>query len=409
MKKIDLLADVQGKLWIITQEGADQLQVDAVVVATQERSIESRSEDKIEPYPVKDGVAVIHVRGALAKDYGWVGWISGVHSGYLGIREQVEAALADNGVKAILLNVDSPGGTVDGCKELADFLGRAGHQKPLYTYNNGQMTSAAYWLGAQAKEIAGPATSVSGSIGVRTMHIDWSGYNEKWGLKVKHITSGKYKAEPNPDAPLGEEAEAYIQERIDQTMEIFVAGVAPARGISAEVVRAMEGRVYLAEEAKALGLIDRIEENIDTFIQHINSQEGLDMNYDKLKADHADLFNQVKAEGAQEAETANKEAVATARTEATTGVLDLVKAVCGDEIHKKVSDLHSAGVTAQQADAMKTAFATREQTPEDTEQTGRQQILSALENAHSETLPPGGKAAAENPLIADAKARAGKK
>lgn len=85
-----------------------------------------------------------------------------------------------------------------------------------------------------------------------------------------------------------------------------------------------------------------------------------------------------------------------------------MKAVCGEDGHKKVADLSAAGVTAQQADAVKTAFGAEGETAEDTDKGQRAQILGALEEAHSDSLPPGGNVAGtDNPLIADAKRRAG--
>ena len=411
MMKIDLLADIQGKLWAITPEGAANLVHDAI----DSRSVESRPPEKQAPVKVVNSVAIIPVRGALAKDYGWTGWYSGAHSGYLGIREQVETALADGSVKAILLNVDSPGGTVDGCKELTDFFSTAGKEKPIYTYANSLMASAAYWSCCVGKVVAAPPTAQVGSIGVRTLHADWSEYYKKLGITITDITAGEYKVEPGEHKPLSKKGLAYVKERVEQMRTLFAEDVAKHRNLSVQAVYDTEAKIYLAQDALDLGLIDRIEENIDTFLSTILKQEGITMDYATLKADHTALFDQVKKEGADEANAKAKAdldaAEAKTKTAADTAqgnVLALVKAVCGDEAHKKVSDLATAGVTADQAAAVQKAFGQQEDNLEDKDQASRQQILDGLHNAHSDGLPSGGGGDKNaNPLLVGAQAPAG--
>lgn len=408
MKPLNLISILQNNLWAVRKKVTDMFEAALGGMSESVFSINSRDAEKIS-LSVRDGIAIVPVKGALAKDYGWTGFFSGFHSGYLGIREMVEKALSEPAAKAILLAVDSPGGTVDGCKELADFLARAGKEKPLYAYADGQMTSAAYWIGATAKEIAAPQTADIGSIGVRTLHVDWSEWNKKFGVSVTHLSAGEYKAMGNADEPLSEKAAAYIQESLERAYDIFVNAVAENRGLDPRQVKETKARVFFAEEARSLGLIDRIEENIDTFFQHIQTKEGIHMDLATLKAQHPDLYNQVRAEGAAEAKAESEVAVKAATTAQTENILSLAKAVVGEEAHAKLAGLIAAGITADQAQALKTVFAGKPATGEETDVSQRQEILSALQQVHSQGVPPG-KAAAEqeNPLLADAAKRAGK-
>ncbi len=305
-------------------------------------SIESQSIDKIN-VRVVDGVAVIPVNGTLTKDYGWTGYRR-EYSGYLGIRQQVEKALMDRTVKTIVLNVDSPGGTVDGCKECVDFLKKAAKQKDIYTYVNGQMTSAAFWLGSVGKIIAAPQTAIIGSIGVRAIHIDRSDYNKQYGFKFTYITAGKYKAIPNPDEPLTAEGKDYIEDQLNALYTIFVNDISGNLSVKPQTLIDLEAKMLLAGPALKAGLIHTIEENIDTFLLTIKNKQSEENPMDKtqLKEEHPDLYAQVVTEGKKLAEAESKPATDAAKND----VLALVKCVAGDDVHNKVQTLVGAGISA---------------------------------------------------------------
>lgn len=365
-----------GQAWAITGDALDML---AGVLAKMDFEALSGRDRNREPVAVavRDGIAVIDIVGALAKDYGFEGWWSST-SGYLGIREQVERALLMPNVKGILLNVDSPGGTVDGCKECADFLRVAALKKPIYTYANGSMNSAAYWLGSVGKVIAAPATASVGSIGVRTMHADWSKYDEKAGIKYTYVVSGKYKAVPNPDEPLEGDNLAYVQGLIDDTYAIFAADVAANRSMEPTKITALEGKILLAGPAVEAGLIDRIESDIHTFIETIKREEDSLMDYATLKASHPDLYEKVRSEGMTEGkgsiDVKGQVDAAVAR------VIGLMTVVVGAEMTAKVDALVKAGVTAEQAVAIKGALGVTE--PEKKPEIDpKQAILDALKTS----------------------------
>lgn len=205
------------------------------------------------------GVAVFPVYGAIVNRAYEVERVS---SGGLTSAERLGAALrradADPAVSAIVLDIDSPGGSVGGMPELFETVASLG--KPVVAQANTLAASAAYWLATAADEIVVTPSGEVGSIGVYTLHEDWSRALEAEGVTVTPIYAGARKVEGNSFAPLSDEARANIQSYVDDFHGMFVADVARGRGVSKSRVRSDfgQGRTMLAAEAKAAGLVDRI-------------------------------------------------------------------------------------------------------------------------------------------------------
>lgn len=177
-------------------------------------------------------------------------------------------AAADPSIGAIVLDVDSPGGSVSGVPELAAEIRAARAQKPILAVANSLAASAAYWLGAQASESYVIPSGEVGSIGVYAMHQDESGFYDKAGVKTTLVSAGKYKTEGSPFEPLSEDGRDYLQGRVDDYYSMFVRDVAEGRGVEADLVRSGwgEGRVLGAQQAKAEGMVDDIA-TLDEVIQ----------------------------------------------------------------------------------------------------------------------------------------------
>jgi len=169
-------------------------------------------------------------------------------------------ALNDPDVKGIVIDADSPGGSVSGIEEAATEIRNARGLKPIVFVVNTMMASAAYHLGAQADEIVASPSSLTGSIGVYSVHEDWSKADEIAGLKRTYVSAGKYKVEGNPDEPLSDDGRAATQQMVDDYYAMFVKAVARGRGVSAATVRDGygEGRVLTAKRALDAGMVDRI-------------------------------------------------------------------------------------------------------------------------------------------------------
>ena len=207
------------------------------------------------PFLVVDGVAVIPIEGALVHGdaYPWWGETS-----YGSIRACLDLAATDAEVRAILLHVNSPGGEVSGCFDLADRIFALRAVKPIAAIVDEYACSAAYALASAAEKILAPRTAVIGSIGVITMHLDVTAALEQAGLKVTTIQYGGRKSDSYPTTPLSDEARDRMQAQIDTLGEMFVALVARNRGIDAAKVRATEAGTFLGQAAVDAGLADAV-------------------------------------------------------------------------------------------------------------------------------------------------------
>lgn len=213
----------------------------------------------------RGAVAVIPMYGVLMPKANLMSAMSGGTS-VEQLRASFREALADPEVDAIVFDIDSPGGQVDGIPELAAEIRGARGQKPILANANTMAASAAYWLGAQADEITVTSSGVVGSIGVVAAHSDMSKADEMDGVKTTFIHHGKYKVEGNSHEPLGEEARAAIQADVDAFGLMFETDVARGRGVPVDTVRASfgQGRTFLAKEALSRGMVDRVETLEDT-------------------------------------------------------------------------------------------------------------------------------------------------
>jgi signal peptide peptidase SppA len=212
------------------------------------------------PQPRQGSVAVIPVMGVLAPRMNLFSEMSGGTS-YDQLTAQLRAAVNDKTVKQIVLDVDSPGGSVAGNEEFAREVMRARTKKPVIAQAQYTMASAAYHLASAATEIVAAPSARIGSIGTFSMHNDLSQALKAMGVKRTFISAGEGKVEGNPAEPLGEEARGRIQASVNEAYEAFVGNVVRGRGqgVTEDMVRSKwKAHVYGAAEAKKLGMIDRI-------------------------------------------------------------------------------------------------------------------------------------------------------
>lgn len=209
---------------------------------------------------VADGVAVIELEGALHRGTGLLAAYYGGTNVDVAHR-LFESAISDDRVKAILLSIDSPGGSIGGISEFASTVYAARGRKPVVAWTDGMMASAAYWIGSAAGTvyISGDTTMV-GSIGVVTKHTDVSKAEQRVGLKTTEIYAGKYKTLGSPHAPLSDDDRGSLQAMVNHLYGSFVNAVAVHRGVSIQGVldRMAEGRIFLGRSAIQAGLVDGV-------------------------------------------------------------------------------------------------------------------------------------------------------
>jgi len=204
-------------------------------------------------------IAVIPVSGVLMQHAGMMEACGGGTSTDT-ITQALRAALADDTVGQILLQIDSPGGSVFGIGELATEIRDARATKPIVGVANSMAASAAYWIGSACSELYCVPGGQVGSIGVIAAHENVAKALEAEGIAVTLITAGKYKAEGNPYGPLDAESLASIQADVDGYYADFTSAIAKGRGVSVEAVRKDmgQGRMLRGPAAQAVRMIDGV-------------------------------------------------------------------------------------------------------------------------------------------------------
>jgi signal peptide peptidase SppA len=207
------------------------------------------------------GIAVIPIYGVITQRGNMVDDVSGpgMVSTQL-VTQMLRQAVADDAVSQILLDIDSPGGSVYGVSELGDAILSARAQKPVVAIANSLAASAAYWVGSQASEFYVTAGGEVGSIGVWQAHFDYSQALAAEGVTPTLISAGKFKVEGNPYAPLSEEAQGFMQSRVDDYFLGFTKAIAKGRNLPIAQVRdgMGQGRVLGADAALAQSMVDGI-------------------------------------------------------------------------------------------------------------------------------------------------------
>jgi ClpP class serine protease len=219
---------------------------------------EDQDEFQNVPYSVTpDGMAVMCVDGTLVYKSSWLGALSGL-TGYSDVKASLDAAMADDSVKGILLQVDSYGGEVNGCFDLCDAIFGMRSQKPIYGVAADDSYSAAFGVLAACSKAFVSRTSGIGSIGVVCAHVDQSAADKMDGLKYTYVYSGDRKIDGNPHAPLSTPALEAVQAECDRVRMLFASSVGKYRSMSVDAVLATQAAKYFGENGVAAGLADAV-------------------------------------------------------------------------------------------------------------------------------------------------------
>jgi capsid assembly protease len=201
----------------------------------------------------EDRVAVIPVQGPIFRRADLFSDISGATT-VESLAKDFNAALSNPDVKAILLEIDSPGGEVAGINEFAGMIHAARGKKPVVAYADGLAASAAYWIASAADEIVCEPTAILGSIGVVSTVPNPAARSAR---EIQFVSSQSPNKRPDPNTDAGR---ATIQGLVDSLAAVFVSTVARNRGVSEETVVSDYGRggVLVGQKAVEAGLADRL-------------------------------------------------------------------------------------------------------------------------------------------------------
>jgi protease IV len=218
---------------------------------------------------VPDRVAVINIEGTIVSGAGSSDNIfsqqSGITSG--SIMQQIREAAADDSVKALVLRIDSGGGSATAAEEVGRELKRFKEKtkKPVVATMGDTGASAAYWIAVCASDkVYANATTLTGSIGVYMPYMNTEELFKKIGITSSKIKSGPYKDIMTNDRPMTPEEQAILQNIVDEIYNEFVVTVAAGRKMEESKVKALaDGRVYTGLQAKNLGLVDELGDYYD--------------------------------------------------------------------------------------------------------------------------------------------------
>lgn len=279
-------------------------------------SVSPQSDAERKPFIYSDGLAIIPIHGALLNRFGG-SW--GFVTGYQAIRRQMNAALEDDDVKAIVFDVDSPGGETAGCFELAEEMRASRDVKPSIAVVDSLSASAGYALASSATRMVATPSSKIGSIGVYIMHVDFTGSLDQAGIQITYIEAPKdgMKTAGSSYRRLDKRTAEYLQAFVDKSYDEFVALIVENRGLDDAAIRETEARVFRAEEALALGLIDEVKtpsEAVSTFLGELADEEPSEEEDEEMTtktptpaADAPEATSAPTAEQIQQAVTADRE------------------------------------------------------------------------------------------------------
>lgn len=250
---------LQTREWLIEPDALRAMAVSAEEARGRDASTLSRQSNPL--LTVEDGIASVSIEGPILRKPDIFARI------FMGATDSTEigAALREAGeredVRAVFLDIDSPGGTVVGTPELAAAVSALNDRKPVYAFSSGLMCSAAYWIASQASAIYATPSARVGSIGVVQAVIDNSARLHAEGIKVEVFAVGKYKAMGAPGTPLSDDQRELIRSNLAETARDFHAAVlSKGRAIPAE---AMEGQTFSGRQAERSNLADMVPDRAE--------------------------------------------------------------------------------------------------------------------------------------------------
>jgi signal peptide peptidase SppA len=262
---------LRGAIWACDPSAIEGLAALADAAAADRVEVTRASTADVVPGP-GGGVAVIGLHGFVTRRPSFWSTLFGGAS-LVDLEAALRDAVRDPGVSAIVLDCDSPGGSVTGVHETFEAVRAANAIKPVTVAISGLCASAAYWIASGASRIAISPSAEVGSIGVFGIHADRSAFYAAEGITYSVFAAPANKAENVDFVPLSDDARAAMRRRVESHYARFVGDVAVGRGTTPDAVRAGygEGRVVGSADALAAGLVDVIEPPAATVARVVES------------------------------------------------------------------------------------------------------------------------------------------
>ena len=262
---------IDSQFWAGTEQSlANYMAGDKIDVSAFNHSEEVSDVPRL--YSKQGNVGIISIAGSLVNTDSWMNAFVG-RTSYNEIRDALIHAATDQSVGAIVLDINSGGGAVSGVSDTADLIKKVDKEvKPVHTFSDGMIASAALWLGSSARSMNVGRVTEAGSIGVITVHKEMSKALEMEGIKATVIKAGTHKGNGNPYTPLTTAAREEIQGQLDHMYQIFLSDVAANRGMAypAADTKFGQGRTFVGQQAVDVGLAD----SVTTFDAVVSKAQG---------------------------------------------------------------------------------------------------------------------------------------
>jgi len=220
-----------------------------------------------------DKIAIVEIRGVIAQSSG--------------IIDEIHQYLEDDGVKAIILRIDSPGGGVGPSQEIHREVVKVKEKKKIVTSMGSVAASGGYYIACASDLIVANPGTITGSIGVLMEFTNIEELFKKIGIKGVVLKSGELKDIGSPFREMTPEEKRLIQEVIDNVHQQFIKAVAEGRKMDRlKVTQIADGRILTGEQAKQLGLVDQIgnlDDAIDATAKLVGIEGKPDILYPKRK------------------------------------------------------------------------------------------------------------------------------
>lgn len=210
----------------------------------------------------------------------------------------IEKADENKFVKVILLEINSPGGSAVASDEIASAVKNA--KKPVVSLIREVGASGGYWIASASDYVIANKMSITGSIGVISSYLEFSGLFDKYGVEYERLVAGKYKDVGTPFRELNEDEREMLQLKINKIHDFFIDEIAKNRGLSkSQVKKLATGEIFLGVEALKEGLIDQLgdKKTVEEYIKKKYKLEKIEIVEYKKKVSLLDVFGSILSEG----------------------------------------------------------------------------------------------------------------
>lgn len=271
----NILNAINSNVWMILPEKMDILLafLEARINNAEMPEVETRAPTRFKN--VGGDIALMELTGTISQRMGIMDAASGGTSTEA-FGQKFDELANDPKIKAIVMDVDSPGGSAFGLEELSTKIRQARKPgRPIISVANSLMASAAFFIASAADEIVATPGAQVGSIGTILVHTDISKANEQIGITKTIIKAPANKGESNPFEPLSKEDAAALQDTVDQFFDMFVSAVATNRSVSKTTVKSDfgQGRLLTARDALSAGMVDRIG-TLESVVSRLRGTNG---------------------------------------------------------------------------------------------------------------------------------------